>query len=251
MNVFEKNSNRVQRKGGIMYITPYSTSSKIDETNITELTVSATSGDTEIQVETTLGFPTTGSATLGEDSITYTAISGNTITVSTLSSDYSEGTLFITSTTDSYASMDKLGHCESHELNFGYEEPTRVQNERKENIGSWTDAPEPTFTAVLQQSSIHELALQAHGAVSATTENGAYVLKDTDQEDYASIYIALNESIDGSEYYQIFKFPHLRLGASSPLKFDQNQRNHTVNFTVETGENDNYEKGYKVLDERG
>src|SRR6056297_2391450 len=105
MNVFEKNSNRVQRKGGIMYITPYSTSSKIDETNITELTVSATSGDTEIQVETTLGFPTTGSATLGEDSITYTAISGNTITVSTLTSDYAEETLFITSTTDSYAEM--------------------------------------------------------------------------------------------------------------------------------------------------
>lgn len=237
-----KDTSAILKRGGFWVFAEYDSTKDISDNMVAFLASNVSSGTVTVVLSSGNGIQSSGSATIGSETFSYSK-TGVTLTASaSLTNNHSKGELVIIRNTDGYSTFACLGHTAQTTFNAGRPTETNITNELEQNVGALPDGvAEPTFTTTLLQTGIDDMILVMGRDVEASTEEGATVINNTPLTDFAAMYITERISTVGSTYRMVGKFPHIKISGSSDLVFGVDRTTYDATFKIlndETFDND-------------
>jgi len=206
-----KDTAAILKRGGFWVMAEYDSTKDLTDNMVAFISANIASGSVTVPVSSGNGMQSTGSATIGSETFSYSK-TGNTLTASaSLTNNHSKGELITIRNTDGYSTFACLGHTAQTVFNAGRPDETNVFNELEQSVGAMPDGiAEPIITITMLQTAIDDMIMVLGRDVEASTEEGAYVINDTELTDFAAMYVTESISTVGSTYRLVAKFPHIK-----------------------------------------
>ena len=247
--VLSKDSNEIRVNGGFLFLTPYDTAKNIDDNMASFVAEKVEIGASEIVLASALKFPATGGSVIinpdkeTAETVTYTAIDGNTLTLDGVTTgEHAIDSIALLVGTDGYEEVFCAGHSESTVVNLGKEDGEMRRNELGEAVVMNPSFNNPKLTINLMQSGINEIALANGWNIEADLVEGLVVAGVNEQRHYAGIYVAKSKKVNSNAVsYQIWFFPHLYIGASADINYSTEINALTISMQCLVGSPENYD----------
>jgi len=204
---FTKSASDIARYGGRIFIAPYDATKTTADTQIGFLTVAMSTGTGEdVVMESTKGFPASGSVIIGTETIPYTAkdVDGLTLTVTTRSAPavHAVGSVVKFVSATAYT-LQELGYFEKFSIESGKKDETVGYDCNGNKTYSFDEPSEPALKITGLQSDISTIALAFGKDTSAGTDGFTYI-SSTDAKNYL-VYIYVKQQKNNSAGYRYGK----------------------------------------------